>query len=405
MWITICFNTNFDFDRPLYNITYDGYAIEVKRGSLEEGHNLYIETSEERYKDAHETGRRFLSEVSWLFKCEVEVLTFGASGHKLPVNVANRKFNRVGGGINLDDYKQLTFEKSKRLSISLYREAISSNSQFYKFLGFFKIINLTEGKEQKRWINNNIHKIMENKDRLQKLIDQGIENFGDHLYHSGRCAIAHASINSEEPVADADNYDDNYRIGMELPIIRELAEIYIKNDLKVPDRNKAFKNITYNGLIKIFGNHLITKILFSQKDCSSDIQSIFKLSLSIFEDERIYNYLKGLNFKVIRASKGLILISNRSHNTPIIVQFMINLLEREISFDIDHFQLNQGIHLNNNIKLDYYYFLKSLLFNGRIEIYHEKNFILRLSPYIPINIDFEATLKEIEHSINKLEKG
>jgi hypothetical protein len=137
MWVTICFDTGGDFAKPSYFVRYEGFQIEIKRGSTTEGHNLYIETVEANYNVAHEAGRRFLSELAWLFNYKVQVLTWGGGGHKTPFNVSNMIFPRIGNGIHLDDYEQVAFQHEQKLALGLYREGISSNSDFYKFLSYF----------------------------------------------------------------------------------------------------------------------------------------------------------------------------------------------------------------------------------------------------------------------------
>ncbi|AIW40959.1 methylamine utilization protein MauJ [Paenibacillus polymyxa] len=97
------------------------------------------------------------------------------------------------------------------------------------------------GKEQKDWINNNIEKLIKSKSKIEQLKQEGITNLGEHFYHSGRCAIAHSNIISGEPIADADNHEDNFRIGREIEVIKELAEIIMSDELMIPTRGQLIK--------------------------------------------------------------------------------------------------------------------------------------------------------------------
>jgi len=54
---------------------------------------------------------------------------------------------------------------------------------------------------------------------------------GQYLYGSCRCAVVHAF---NTPVVDPDDPDDDRRLDADLPIIRELAAIYMQRDLALP---------------------------------------------------------------------------------------------------------------------------------------------------------------------------
>lgn len=236
-WVTICFDTRYDFVKPSYAVQYDGFDIEIKRGSETKGHELYVEVPLGKDRDGYEAGRRLMSELSWLYKTNIEELTNGTSGHKCSFNVANMRFSRIANGINLASYRQVAFDYEQKLALGFYKEGISSNSNFCKFLNFYKIINIKfhSGPDQKSWINANIGRISRHRARLQKMRKEGVSDFGDYLYNSCRCAIAHASIQSGDPIADVDTFDDNYRINVSLPVIQELAEVFIKHELGVPE--------------------------------------------------------------------------------------------------------------------------------------------------------------------------
>jgi hypothetical protein len=240
MWVAICFDTAGELDKPSYLVEYGGYQIEIIRGSTTKGHNLYIETAEDKYKEAYEAGSRFLSELAWLFDTRVVILTFAEGEWKAQINVGNMTFSRILSVINLDGYKQIAFTRDQQLALGIYRQGVSSNSIFYGFLSYSKVLNIKcpTGKDHKIWINNKIHKIRNGYiiNIIDKLKKDGVVDFGDHLYRSGRCAIAHASLQRGDPIADADSYDDHFRIARELPIAKALAGIFIREELNIPDR-------------------------------------------------------------------------------------------------------------------------------------------------------------------------
>jgi len=245
MWITICFDTYLDFCNSTYCVNYDGCYLEVKRGSRFEQHNLFVETIQRQQKKANEAAFRFLSELAWLFNTKVKIYgCMSGSGKPLKfLDQTKRCFNRIGNSIDLRAYKQVASNDRQKLALGIYREAISSDSFFYSYLCYFKIINIGyhSGPEQKKWITENIQKVADECHVVSHLRSQNVTDFADHLYKSGRCAIAHASIKSADKIADPNDFDDNYRISRELPLIKELAEYFIKEELKIPSKFEALK--------------------------------------------------------------------------------------------------------------------------------------------------------------------
>jgi|Wag4MinimDraft_17_1082658.scaffolds.fasta_scaffold00192_3 hypothetical protein len=236
MWINIGFDSSKDFSKSSSFIEYDNIKIEIKKGEEDSIHNLFIETNKNHKEKDFEAGLRFLSELAWLYNCKIIYLTSAfSSDTKLPVDAPNQGFNRILNVINLKYYKQVAFNDEQKLALGIYKEGISSNSIFYKFLSFFKIINIKNGtgSDQKEWINNNIKKLKNSKTKVKKLKNNEISNIGKHLYESGRCAIAHANT---QPVVDANKFQDIQRISSDTFIIKELAEIFIKEELNVKDK-------------------------------------------------------------------------------------------------------------------------------------------------------------------------
>ena len=118
---------------------------------------------------------------------------------------------------------------------SLYREAMSVNSVPYKFLGFFKIINIRykDGPAQKAWIKATLPLLTESylKDRLLSL-SNAESDVAEYLYESGRCAVAHAYT---DPLIDPDDLTHLRRLSEGLEVVQALAEYLIKYELNVPD--------------------------------------------------------------------------------------------------------------------------------------------------------------------------
>ena len=105
----------------------------------------------------------------------------------------------------------------------------------YSFLSFFKVIESQfQPKDRVAWVEQNLAFVTEERavNRINALRSQGID-VNQHLFASGRCAVAHASVGGN--IVDPDIPADRKRIAADLDIIAALANRYIKFDAGVPD--------------------------------------------------------------------------------------------------------------------------------------------------------------------------
>jgi hypothetical protein len=110
----------------------------------------------------------------------------------------------------------------------------------YSFLSFFKVIESQfEPKARVAWVEKSLDLITEERavKRINELRGQGV-NVNQHLFDSGRCAVAHASVGGN--IVDPDIPADRKRIGADLDIIAALAHRYIKVDARVPDEMNLY---------------------------------------------------------------------------------------------------------------------------------------------------------------------
>ncbi len=178
---------------------------------------------------AFETVLRFLSTLSWSRRSPARARLRIACTYPMRGGKGNNDPCLCAGfsPSNL----QLPTDPKACLAIALYREARSIRNTPYEFLGYFKIINICyrTGQEQTKWINETIPLLTDDKakQRIKQLKSQE-EDISAYLYQSGRCAVAHASV---DPVVDPDNPNDFLRLSADMPVARALAEYLMENEL------------------------------------------------------------------------------------------------------------------------------------------------------------------------------
>lgn len=243
IWINRCFDTNYGFRSSSCLIKYDGFDMEIRIDKYPYAPNIFMETTLKKRDKAHEAIFGFLSELSWLFQTKVELLhswiesSEKTGGHKQPSWMRKDLVQHI----DLVVYNQICTDEIQKLALGLYREGITTNSVFYSFLSYFKIITIKypEGPQVARWINDNLETV-----HVQPLTIDYSQDVGQYLYSSGRCALAHADWKRKmrgNQVVNPNNFADNKRIAQELPLIRELAEIFTINELKIPIYLDAMK--------------------------------------------------------------------------------------------------------------------------------------------------------------------
>ncbi len=174
---------------------------------------------------------RLLSAFCWNYKESFICSTMAT----VLSHIGTLKFNNqtVKKIITLDKFL-IGKDNKTMLGLALYREGINAQNLPLQFLSFSKIVNIQyTGKQQIYQINKIVGSLNSDKAvaRIQAL-KQSSKDVGEQLYKSGRCAIAHAY---NKPIVDPDDPTDLYRLYQDIPIIKEVAEYIITNELSLEE--------------------------------------------------------------------------------------------------------------------------------------------------------------------------
>lgn len=180
-----------------------------------------------------------LSALAWAEESGADT-TFWTWG-TIPINVGKGPFGMIGSG--RFDYLPAPVNPKAKLALAIYREALSVNLVPYKFLGFFKVVNVIrdKGTDQKAWIKSTLAHITDGgiKARIAE-IQKRNPDVADYLYVSGRCAVAHAF---NQPVVNPDDPTDLIRLNEDLPVIQEIARIAIERELGVVSKREYRRHV------------------------------------------------------------------------------------------------------------------------------------------------------------------
>ena len=266
LWLNVAVKPKLSWPNKHIELTFENNRLELSPMTMEHAPtvSLYVET-EITFEAGGTLLCRFLSRLAWSMDAGISNEFFSGSNNPEHPGLMGRLNYSDFGWINCEPWQLLYMPKvstlSAELALALYREGMTLDSIPFSFLSYFKILNIQheKGDVQQTWINDNLNKIsgIIEKQRLQEL-QNSYQNIGKYLYKQGRCAVAHAH---NTPIVNPDNYADKHRLELDLPLMKELANIYIENEFFVLSNYSFNKNFsgkfTDEALIKSESNGVI----------------------------------------------------------------------------------------------------------------------------------------------------
>lgn len=223
----------FEWPTKKMKIDFEGLKLVLLPATKDNSASIHTNTSRVGIPKARTIINRFLSIICWCDGTPIQVENRGVGSVK-PVPMPARETRTIPSSIGFPFNRTVPQNSKARLALALYREAVTSNSLPYEFLGYYKIISILHkdgSLEQKDYIRKCLSEIKGDftQKQLKELEDAG-ENIVDYFYSACRCAIAHAHANQ---VIDPDDADQTWDLSKALWIIREIAEMTIEKELKV----------------------------------------------------------------------------------------------------------------------------------------------------------------------------
>lgn len=349
--------------------------------------------------------REFLSSLAWVEQKSIrEVMTTGGG---FPIRVGKSPGFRVINPSFRVDYLQDPRDPRTRLALALYREALGVDSVPYKFLGFFKIINILypKGPDQVRWINATLD-LLENYEAKARAADLRAtgEDIGEYLYVSGRCAVSHANT---EPIVNPEKPEDTERLARDMPLIRGLAEYFIERELGVQSLRTVYREHLYelDGFRNLFGAEVVVGIKSMLEIHPAQLPALPRLSIRV-RDSALFTAFEGMDAQVLEARNGKVLMRCASRDTLVDAGLVLDFAEERLGFDpLDGVVIqDDGSPQAVQNAIDRVQLLKVLLGNGQLEVWDvaDQELLGRTDPFIPQNIDLAATIENLDRRMEAL---
>jgi hypothetical protein len=148
-----------------------------------------------------------------------------------------------GGKYFSCNYMPIIDDDNVRKALAFLREGrrLRYVHEPFSFLSFFKVVESQfSTKDRVEWIETNLDQLDgKARNRVAELRAQCVD-VGKHLFNSGRCSVAHASLGGA--IVDPDIPSDRRRIADDIDVMAGLASHYIKVKAGVPDEVELYKN-------------------------------------------------------------------------------------------------------------------------------------------------------------------
>jgi hypothetical protein len=405
-WATIGVEPDLSWPREELRVPFKGLQILVLPETETRAPSVALECEGfASLDDTLFTLRQFLSSLAWAEGRGVrEIMALGGTqpgGVGRGINAPPFR-PPISPRLSIDHVPEPSDERSG-LALALFREALALDNIAYRFLGFFKIINVLHrtGSQQSSWINTTLPLLEagEAQQRTLELQEAG-ENVGAYLYASGRCAIAHAY---NEPLVNPDNPRHRKRLYEDLPLLKALAEYVIEHELGIPSIRTIWRQHLYEleGFRRLVGPELIAALREGEEVSIDALPLLPRLPVRVrhHESMKAFDALQAVVAEVVRGTVHVQCVSdNRCVEAHLGLNFERERLEFDPVFGVtlrDDGTARALLNIVDQVSL-----IEALYSNGELEVWDaDRGERLGLcDPYIPHNADVRATLKNFTAS-------
>jgi len=365
----------------------------------------------------------FLSSFAWYEDSAVRIKGVHGGSHFMPIRGGGALY--PGGAMGAEklwvqkrlDVRDLPDpdDAESRLALAFYREGMGLDHIGYKFLSFYKIINLyvgRNGKAQKEWINNRLGEVSDREAVARRTeLQKQVTDVGKYLYASCRCAVAHAGV---APTMDPENLEDQERLTNDIPLIRDLGRIVIEEAYNVQSRTSVWQTHLHElkGLKEVWDAEVVNRIVKGAAVDLAELEPLPRVSLRLahsgkFMTNKSFSVFEGLVAEVVRIQDGVVAIRcDKAHLCSIDIGFDFRE-DRLLFAPTETFTLaDNGTMEAVAHAIDYYEFLEIYFSNGELELWDcdREELLGYKDPYVPVNIDPQRTFAYFRDQIRLLKQ-
>ncbi|MFD1841718.1 methylamine utilization protein MauJ [Paracidovorax cattleyae] len=293
-----------------------------------------------------------------------------------------------------------------RKALAFLREGrrLSRVHDAYSFLSFFKVIESQMPSEKRvEWVGNNLDQLTEERavKRIKELRDQGID-VNKHLFDSGRCAVAHASLG--KIIVDPDIPADRQRIAADLCIIEALANRYIKVDAGVPDEMDVYSN---RDRLTPWYPLMTPEAVETLKagGCVEDVARLGRLegatvSVNLWPHPPADQF-REMTLLPIDNGDGVLRFVTISSRGTIVLAFAMDVANGKLHTLLNECGFRQGVEINEQDIEDFTRYFHSVIGNGMVELRIKGVEPIDCEVVIPVNIIPQVPEEAVQRALEQ----
>ncbi|WP_322034594.1 methylamine utilization protein MauJ [Burkholderia sp. BCC1970] len=278
----------------------------------------------------------------------------------------------------------------------------------YSFLSFFKVIESQfRPRDRVAWVEENLALVTLERavNRINELRERGV-NVNQHLFDSGRCAVAHASVDGN--IVDPDVPADRKRIAADLDIISALADRYIKIDAGVPDEMDLYKSRdrvapwyalmpTESVATLKAGGHLVSEEDLGQLNGAT-------VSVRLWPDAPAPQFEK-MTLLPMESANGAVKFIALSARGTIVLAFAMDVANGRMHTLLNEGGMRAGIEIGEEDIEDYTRYFHSVVGNRIVELTIDGAEPVDCEVVIPVNIIPQAPEDAVAHALNQFRRS
>lgn len=410
-WLTCSVHFSIAWPKKDVAITYDDTQFFL-RGlkQLEENNVPCISVRLLEDEDKFETLNKvykFASILGWYNRGFVDISGYMTSSHPILYDAGGRifaptmQYEKYGFSCN---YMPIIDDELTRKALAFWREGLKLEEvhKGYSFLSFYKVIEsqFTKGRAKADWITKAIPTLTERAlARVQELENKGVD-VSKHVFASGRCAVAHASVGGK--IIDPDIPEDKEQIAKDLDIIKGLAKKFIRENLGVPDRMDIFNN---RNSLEPLNDYIDKEHLKTLKEGGSVLKKRLGLNgIKIAVNQWPMPTIKGLedlSLSVNSAHNGIVILAAASQS-KVVLTFALDFINGKAHTQLESSGFDNTAPNHPANEIAFLNYQKAVIGNGLIELSFPNGNKVDCEVVIPMNIDIGRSFEAIDERIREL---
>lgn len=413
-WLTAACFSSIPWPEDDVRVVYDGDDYFLRgareRGGPRSGPALTMRCAEGQDRKVLAKMYRFASILGWFKRGYVDIGGYITGSHPVMYSEPLSFSALIAGGPHGFDcnYMPIIRNEATRRALAYWREGLRLRHIHtgYSFLSFFKVLESQFEKSSDRitWISETLPRLQDNAAKRVEELKTECEDVGDHIYQSGRCAVAHAQFSDGR--GDPDVPEDRARLSKDLVIIEALALTYISEVLQVPNDSDIYRTRDRLEPLSSFVPRNVWDTLKSGAFASRRRLGLNGLLVGIAHwPRKPVPELAQLCLRITEVRDGRALVEAHSASGAICVTFLFDFPAGKAHIDLKRTRYRKpGAGEIPDEAIAVVKLRKEVLGNGSMELWLPNDCRVDFEVLIPVNIDISRSWRLMDEEIDELEK-